>query len=77
MKKSVINLIKILGSGTTEIVTTLEVDNIIFDSIEWIETNDKVILHIFNGEYDYCCDFDELKLNEQIEVYYNLFMSSQ
>lgn len=75
MKKNIIELIKILGIGLYEIVMDIEIDEVIFNSIEWTREDDKVTLHVFDGEnYDYSYDFDDLTDDQKIIVYYRLYI---
>lgn len=74
MKKSIINLIKILGIGLYEIIIDIELNNMTFNSIEWVKEEDKIYLHLFKDEYDYSYDFDDLEENQKILIYYKLSM---
>lgn len=73
MKKNVIELIRVLGIGMYEIVIDIELNGIIFNSIEWVKEEDKVILHVFDGGYDYSCDFNDLSEDQKTIVHYRLY----
>lgn len=73
MKKNVIELIKILGIGLYEIIVDIEIDGTIFNSIEWDREEDKILLHLFNGEnYDYSYDFEDFDADNQLKIYNRL-----
>lgn len=73
MKNKIINLIKILGFGLTEIVIDIKLSVGDFHSIEWEKSSNKVYLHIFkSGDLDIMFDFDELEEEDQLKIYQNL-----
>ena len=48
----------------------LKIDDVTFNSIEWSEEEDKILLHIFeDDDYDYFVDFDELEEDKQRKIY--------
>jgi len=69
MKKKVKDLIKILGIGLNELVIDINLDEVTFNSIEWDEENNKIILHKFEDDLDYEFDFEELTDDQQMMVY--------
>ena len=70
MKEKVIDLIRILGIGLNELVFDFEVDDMKFNSIEWLPDEDIVLLHIFeDDETDIYCDFENINIDKQIKVY--------
>lgn len=70
MKEKVKEIIKILGVGYNEIVTDLNIDGFIFNSIEWDEEEDKILLHMFeDDDYDYFVDFDDLEEESKQKIY--------
>lgn len=69
MKNKVKDLIKILGIGLSEIVIDLELSEVVFNSIEWDEESDRVILHKFEDDLDYEFDFEDLTEQNQLEIY--------
>lgn len=61
MKKKISQIIKIIGIGLTEIIINIEIDNVTINSIEWVQSNDKIYLHIFQDDnVDIEMDFDDL-----------------
>lgn len=74
MKKNIIEWIKIKGMGYTEIVITIFVeDDVQFDSIEWDEETESLILHKFVGEeFDYEIVWDDLPNNWKLMIYHQL-----
>jgi hypothetical protein len=71
MKEKVRDLIKILGIGLYELVIDINLDGITFNSIEWDEEEEIILLHIFeeNDDMDYFIDFEELSNENQIKIY--------
>lgn len=69
MKKKVKELIKILGIGLNELVIDIVLEEITFNSIEFDEENNKIILHRFEDDLDYEFDFEELDDDKQLLVY--------
>ena len=73
MKEKVRDLIKILGIGLCELVIDINVGDMTFNSIEWLEEEEVILLHIFDEEdMDYFIDFDELSTENQIAIYKTL-----
>lgn len=73
MKHEIINMIKILGIGMSELIMDFDLDSIIFNSIEWDNTDNKVYLHIFeDDDFDITYDFDDLDVDTQMEIYITL-----
>jgi hypothetical protein len=72
MKKKVSKLIRILGIGLTEILIDITVDEIHFDSIEWISSENKIYLHMFNEDMDFMFDFDDLSKESKRKIYQQL-----
>jgi hypothetical protein len=70
VKEKVKEIINILGVGYNEIVTDLNIDGFIFNSIEWDEEEDKILLHMFeDDDYDYFVDFDDLEEESKQKIY--------
>jgi hypothetical protein len=73
MKEKVRDLIKILGIGLHELVIDINVGDMTFNSIEWLEEEEVILLHIFeDNDIDYFIDFEELSTENQIIIYKNL-----
>lgn len=73
MKEKVRDLIKILGIGLYELVIDINVGDMTFNSIEWLEEEEVILLHIFeDDDIDYFIDFEELSTENQIIIYKNL-----
>ncbi len=70
MKEKVIELIKVLGLGYNELVFDFTIDDIDFNSIEWCQEENAVLLHIFDGDdFDGFFDFEGIDIDKQIKVY--------
>jgi len=73
MKEKVRDLIKILGIGLYELVIDINVGDMTFNSIEWLEEEEVILLHIFeDDDIDYFIDFEELSTENQIIIYKTL-----
>lgn len=73
MKRKVATTIKILGIGLTELVMDFELDVYTFNSIEWVEDENKIYLHIFeDDDLDISYDFDDLSDDDQLSIYVTL-----
>lgn len=70
MKSKVRDIIKILGVGMNELILDMDLGDVTFNSIEWDEEGDKILLHIFeDDDYDYYIDFDDLNSEQQNKIY--------
>jgi uncharacterized protein YkuJ len=73
MKNEIINMIKILGIGTHELIIDFDLGSIIFNSIEWDINDNKIYLHTFEeNDFDIAYEFDDLDLDAQMEIYITL-----
>lgn len=73
MKEKIIELIRILGLGLTELVIDFDLDTGKFNSIEWDKKKNKVYLHIFlEDDIDISVDFEELPDDDQLKIYKEL-----
>lgn len=73
MKHEIINMIKILGIGMSELIMDFDLDSATFNSIEWDSSDNKVYLHIFEeGDFDITYDFEDLDVDDQMEIYITL-----
>lgn len=57
-KLAIINLVKILGMGYSEIIVDLQIKEMKIDSIEIV--NDDIILHTFINDFDYQISIDSI-----------------
>lgn len=68
MVNKIIQIIKILGIGVNELIIDIELDSITINSIEWIQSSNKVVVHIFDEDYDIEMDFDDLSDENQLII---------
>ena len=68
MLNKIIQIIKILGIGVNELIIDIELDSITINSIEWIQSSNKVVVHIFDEDYDIEMDFDDLSDENQLII---------
>lgn len=67
-KKHLISIIKFLGIDLNEVVVDIPLEEITFNSIEWIKP-DTIILHKIIDDLDMEYDFDDLDDLAKKEVY--------
>jgi hypothetical protein len=73
MNEKIIEIIRIVGIGTTEILVELKTDSGIFDSIEWNKKKNKLILHVFlEDDMDISFDFESLPEEDQKQIWTQL-----
>lgn len=68
MVNKIIQIIKILGIGVSELIIDIELDSITINSIEWVQSSNKVVVHIFDEDYDIEMDFDDLSDENQLII---------
>ena len=68
-KPELANIIKILGIDLNEVEININLGDLFFDTIEWVPDEDRILLHYFEGDYDYEFDYDEFDEELQIEIY--------
>ena len=76
MKKKVINMIKILGIGLTELIMDITLSEATFNSIEWVKEDDIIWLHIFREDDDIQVSFDYEDLPEDDQLHIYMLLSS-
>lgn len=67
-KSEIIPLIKYLSVDLDEIVFPIKLEDIEFDSIEWVRPN-RIVLHKFKDDLDFEWDFDEFDKNTKREIF--------
>ena len=70
IRKKVETLIKRLGGSTLELIIELPLSFSVCDSIEYSEKDNKIYLHVFDGDdFDLICDFDDIEEEDKLKVY--------
>ena len=69
IKKKIITIIKKVGVDLFELVIQMPVSFIVFDSIEYIESTNKLMLHYWEEDFDMSYDFDELEDEDKLKIY--------
>ena len=70
MKKKVAKMVLIMGIGLTELVMDIETSVALFNSIEYVKSENKLWLHIFEeDDLELSVDFDELGKEDKMAVY--------
>lgn len=68
IKNKTINSIKELGQGICEIVTDIELSFAICNSVEYVKSENKIYIHIFEEDYDLVVDFEDLEEIDKLEI---------
>lgn len=70
IKKKVELLIRKLGVNVFELIIELPLSFSVCDSIEYNEKDNKIYLHVFDGDdFDLICDFDDIEEEDKLKVY--------
>lgn len=70
MKKKVAKMVLIMGIGLSELVMDIETSVALFNSIEYVKSENKLWLHIFEeDDLELSVDFDELGKEDKMAVY--------
>ncbi len=70
IKKKVINHITKIGTGVLEIVIELPISFITFNSIEYLQTTNKIMLHHWtDDDLEMTYDFDDLEDEDKLEIF--------
>jgi len=69
VKKKIISIIKEIGIDVFELVVQMPVSFIIFDSIEYVESTNKLLLHYWEEDFDMSYDFDDLENEDKLKIY--------
>ena len=71
MKRKVAKMIRIMGIGLTELVIDLDLGIATFNSIEYVKSENKIYLNIFQEDEDIelTYDFDDLDKDDKYLVY--------
>lgn len=73
MKKKVAKMVLIMGIGLSELVMDIETSVALFNSIEYVRSENKIWLHIFEeGDLELSVDFDSLGKEDKLAVYISL-----
>ncbi len=67
-KNHLISIIKSLSIDLDEVIVDISLEEITFNSIEWVRPN-KLILHVFSGDFDIEYDYDDLDSITKKEIY--------
>ena len=62
-----INVIRILGVGYSEIVIDIDLEDFTINSIE-LDKDKNIIVHIFDGPLDVYMNFKDLKFEDQEKI---------
>lgn len=69
LKKRAIAEINRLGDGICEIIIDIDLSFGTINTIEYDKEYNSIFIHILEiFDYDICCDFDELNLEDRVEI---------
>lgn len=60
IRKKVIELIELIGINVSEVVLDIQLSEMTINTIEWIPSEDVLLVHVFQDDLDFFYDFDEL-----------------
>lgn len=60
IRKKVVDIIELIGVDVSEIVLDIQLSEMTINTIEWISSEDALIVHVFQDDLDFYYDFDEL-----------------
>lgn len=60
IRKKVIDLIELIGINVSEVVLDIQLSEMTINTIEWIPSEDVLLVHVFQDDLDFFYDFDEL-----------------
>lgn len=60
IRKKVIELIELIGTNVSEVVLDIKLSEMTINTIEWIPSEDVLLVHVFQDDLDFFYDFDEL-----------------
>jgi hypothetical protein len=60
IRKKVIELIELIGININELVLDIQLSEMTINTIEWIPSEDVLLVHVFQDDLDFFYDFDEL-----------------
>lgn len=68
VRKKVIENIKRIGVDVSEIVLDIELSEMTINSIEYLESDKSLFVHVFTGDLDHYYEFDDLSENDKILI---------
>jgi hypothetical protein len=69
LKKKTINHINQLGKGISELIIDVHLSFGIINTIEYIKSENKIIVHFFKYDFDLSFDYDDLEEYDKILIY--------
>jgi hypothetical protein len=58
IRKKVIDLIELIGINVSEVVLDIQLSEMTINTIEWIPSEDVLLVHVFQADLDFFYDFD-------------------
>lgn len=68
IRKKVIENIKRIGIDVSEIVLDIELSEMTINSIEYLESDKSLFVHVFVGDLDHYYEFDDLSENDKLLI---------
>ena len=68
IRKKVIENLTRIGIDSFEIILDIELSEMTINSIEWIESENSIIVHVFSDDIDYYYEFDELNEEDRLLI---------
>lgn len=68
IRKKVIENIKRIGIDVSEIVLDIELSEMTINTIEWIESDKSLFVHVFVDDLDHYYEFDDLSEGDKLLI---------
>jgi hypothetical protein len=72
LKKKTITHINQIGKGISELILDIDLSFGQMNTIEYIKSDDKLIIHFFHHDFDLSFDYDDLEEDDKIIIYNRL-----
>jgi hypothetical protein len=69
LKKKTINHINQLGKGISELIVDIHLSFGVVNTVEYIKSENKIIVHFFRYDFDLSFDYDDLNESDKIIIY--------
>jgi hypothetical protein len=68
IRKKVVDLIELIGINVSEVVLDIKLSEMSINTIEWIPSEDVLLVHVFQDDLDFFYDFDDLPEEDRILI---------
>jgi hypothetical protein len=68
VRKKVIQMIKKIGGDVSEIVLDIELSEMTINTIEWLDSEKCLLVHVFVDDLDHFYEFDDLSEKDKLII---------